>query len=595
VLASAIDNISNRLSGFMTLSQTIRASTLVYELVNGSAAPLLYELPNIRDRNAKSVYNFGEEFTDTVAHWIRKGYVVGPFSAPPVPGFRENSMMALEQKDKIRIIMNMSSPKDSSFNDAICDLALEKVHMSTARRFGYSVIDCGVGARMWKWDLVDAYKNIPVPLNQVKYQGFHWLGKSFTETQKVFGDKSAVAGFDRLGHVSVDFARMISGTPSHLIHRTLDDTPLVTPALSDIGPRFAEAYEKTCAECNIKLAPPCPKNEKTFADSTTGSVLGILFNTATLTWNITHDKATRILQRIQSPLLGGSLSLLETQQLLGSLNDVGQMCTFLRGFRHPLQDFLTEFGEDDISRRLLPQQAVADLRVWAAAIADCVLGLPIPHRPSSPSLNALVFISDAAGAQFIRQGDRFIPYCTDKYRGAVSLGIDNSENIWFCARVPWPKYFLLKARDSRDHAYGCKSSTIEAVGTLLPFLCCPEEVAGREVTLLTDNESIIHGWDSRTIKKDISASIIIRAIHIISFYLGSTVNMRHLPRNSTDLAKLADKLSRSSTTGRTQLAAISGSTSLPVPIQLLSWLEHPTEDWTLPIRLLSFVKSIYQV
>jgi hypothetical protein len=206
-----------------------------------------------------------------------------------------------------------------------------------------------------------------------------------------------------------------------------------------------------------------------------------------------------------------------------------------------------------------------------------------------------VFISDAAGAQFIRQGDRFIPYCTDKYRGAVSLGIDNSENIWFCARVPWPKYFLLKARDSRDHAYGCKSSTIEAVGTLLPFLCCPEEVAGREVTLLTDNESIIHGWDSRTIKKDISASIIIRAIHIISFYLGSTVNMRHLPRNSTDLAKLADKLSRSSTTGRTQLAAISGSTSLPVPIQLLSWLEHPTEDWTLPIRLLSFVKSIYQV
>jgi hypothetical protein len=208
---------------------------------------------------------------------------VGPFSAPPLPDFRENSMMALEQKDKIRIIMNMSSPKGTSFNDAISDLALEKVHMSTARKFGYSVIDCGIGAKMWKWDLVDAYKNIPVPLSQVKYQGFHWLGKSFTETQKVFGDKSAVAGFDRLGHVSVDFARILSGTPSHLIHRTLDDTPLVTPALSNIGHRFAEAYERTCAECNIKLAPPCPKNEKTFANSTTGSVLGIPFNTNTLT------------------------------------------------------------------------------------------------------------------------------------------------------------------------------------------------------------------------------------------------------------------------------------------------------------------------
>jgi hypothetical protein len=69
--------------------------------------------------------------------------------------------------------------------------------------------------------------------------------------------------------------------------------------------------------------------------------------------------------------------------------------------------------------------------------------------------------------------------------------------------------------------------------------------------------------------------------------------MHHLPRMSIDLAKLADQLSRSSTTGRKQLAAISGSTSLPIPMQLLSWLENPTEDWTLPIRLLSYVKSIY--
>jgi hypothetical protein len=57
VLASAIDNIATQLSGFMTLSQKIRASTLVSELINGSPAPLLYELPHIRDRNSKSVYN----------------------------------------------------------------------------------------------------------------------------------------------------------------------------------------------------------------------------------------------------------------------------------------------------------------------------------------------------------------------------------------------------------------------------------------------------------------------------------------------------------------------------------------------------------
>ena len=81
-------------------------------------------------------------------------------------------------------------------------------------------------------------------------------------------------------------------------------------------------------------------------DSKRGAVLGIFFDTDTLTWSISDEKAGRILRRIQGPLLGDPVSLLETQQLLGSLNDVGQMCPFLRGFRHPLQTFLTEFGED---------------------------------------------------------------------------------------------------------------------------------------------------------------------------------------------------------------------------------------------------------
>jgi hypothetical protein len=88
-------------------------------------------------------------------------------------------------------------------------------------------------------------------------------------------------------------------------------------------------------------------------------------------WSISDEKAGRILP----------VSLLETQQLLGSLNDVGKMCPFLRGFRHPLQKLLTEFGKDTEIRRELPDQARKDLRVWATAIGDTVKGLPIPHRP----------------------------------------------------------------------------------------------------------------------------------------------------------------------------------------------------------------------
>jgi hypothetical protein len=498
-------------------------------------------------------------------------------------------MIAVEQKDKIRIVMDLSSPEGKSFNEAVDELALEKVNMSTARKFGHSVIDCGKGARMWKWDLVDAYKNIPAPLESYRYQGFRWLGKTFVETQKVFGDKEAVSAFDRLNHTMVDVACAMSGTPECLIHRTLDDTPLVTPAKWDTGPRFAEAYENICEEIGARLAPPCPNFEKTFSDAKKGTVLGIVFDTERLTWSISKEKADRVLRKIQGPLLGGVLTLLSTQKLLGTLNDVGQMCPFLNGFKQPLQEFLISFNGDEISQLALPDQARTDLRVWAAAVATAVWGLPIPHRPSNPSLHAITFVSDAAGAQFIRRGDVFIPYCTEAYRCAAAINSMEDGGIWFATRVFWPRKFLLEARDSKNHAYGCKSSTLEAVGTLLPFLCCPAEIAAKEVILLTDNEALVYGWESRRVQHDTSASILLRAIHLIALFLGTTVTINHLPRMSTPSAALADELTRSSTTGRRQLAAISGASALPVPDELLAWLSNPEEDWRLADRLLHCV------
>jgi hypothetical protein len=585
-----LKNLAEPLFPQMTTDQVDRVLRTVHELEYGSTAPLISDLPGIRIQNSRSVVIHGEEFTDILASWVKKGYVAGPFPAPPVQHFRSNAMLAIEQKGKIRIVMDLSSPKGASFNDAVDEIKLEKISMSTARKFGYSVVDCGVDARMWKWDFQDAYKNIPSPPDSFRFQGFRWLGMNWVETQKVFGDKEAVSAFDRLGRSIADMACIASGLPSNLVHRVLDDTPVVTPNSWNEGPDFAAAYEAICHDVGAVLAPPCPAHEKSFADSNWGTVLGISFDTRSMMWSISKEKSARVLRRIQGPLSGGLLTLLDTQKLLGTLNDIGQMCPFLSGFRHALQQFLIDFGEDDISQRPLPLQARKDLRVWAAGAAAASRGLPIPHRPTPPSLACIIFVSDAAGAQFIKQGDRFIPYCTDKTRGAASISPSADGSIWFCSRIFWPRFFLLKARDSLDHAYGCKSSTLEAIGILLPLLCCPSKIAGREILLLTDNESVVFGWDSCRVQHDVSASIILRSVHIISHFLGCQTTVQHLPRKSTPLASLADELTRSSTTKRYQLDAIRYSTSLPVPKELMDWLHSPSEDWDLPLRLLDCVK-----
>ena len=502
--------------------------------------------------------------------------------------------MAVEQHDKIRIVMNLSAPAGESYNDAIDKLSLEKVSMSSARLFGYSVMDCGTGARIWKYDMQDAYKAVPAAQKDLRLQGFTWLGRYFVELKKVFGSREAVSAFDRVNHTLVVLAANIAKLPLRYIHRTLDDVPVVTPSDSEKGTAFAAAYKDICSQVGAKLAPPCPLFQKAFKDSTVGTVLGIRFDTSMLTWSISQEKRDRILHRIQGPLEGKSVCLLEVQKLIGSLNDIGQMCPFLRGFRQPIYLLLISFhGSEDIWLPI-PLEVKEDLRVWGAAMSYATHGFPIPSRQKLHLPSALFFASDASGAQFAKFNDRFIPLPYEGDRGAVSINAIENDDIWFYAHITWPKKFLLKDRDSTDKAYGCKSSTLEVIALILPFLCIPHLLVNQQVTLLTDNEALVFGWEKRRVAHDTLASIFLRALHIISAFLGTSVEIRHLPRVSTPSAILADALTRSSTTTAAQEEMVGGAPEARIPQELFKWIEDPSEDWTLPVRLLEHVQNCLQ-
>jgi len=500
-------------------------------------------------------------------------------------------MMAIEQPGKVRIVMNLSAPDGSSFNDAIISDAMEHVHMATARGFGYSVVDCGANSLLWKWDMCDAYKHIPASILDLRLQGFSWLGKYFLEKQQVFGSSYAPSAFDRLASTTATLALILANFPKKQVHRILDDLPFVDRASSDAGHRFSMLYRALCERIGIKIAPPCPNKEKAFESSTEGTVMGICFHTPTLTWSLPATKKEKLVTAALEALAGSPLSLIDMQRLIGILNDLGQMLPFLRGFRFHLNKFLAFLTVEDTGPSPLPRKAAKELKVWAMAASSAAMGLPIPHRQPNPSLAALTFISDAAGARFAKVNGRFIPYGNQHDRGAASISSPENGGIWFCAIVTWPSFLLLKARDSFDHAYGCKSPTLEAIAMALPFLCCPEVLVGREVVLLTDSEAVVFGWDSRKVANDESASIIIQAIHLISAFLGCWVTVQHLPRVSTPAARLADRLTRKSTTTKADLVTISQATHFPVPSALSRWLAYPTEDWSLPHRLLTDVKN----
>ena len=84
--------------------------------------------------NAKASYTYGSLVTDSVATWLKKGFICGPFDNPPFSKFRSNCLMAVDQHEKIRLVLNVSLPEDLSFNSNICKEKLEKVNPFVTRK-----------------------------------------------------------------------------------------------------------------------------------------------------------------------------------------------------------------------------------------------------------------------------------------------------------------------------------------------------------------------------------------------------------------------------------------------------------------------------
>jgi hypothetical protein len=101
--------------------QIRKAEILLTELTEGVQIPLKTALPSGEFKNSASVAAHGEEFTDQLAYWIKKKFVAGPFVLPPIANLRVNQMLAIEQNNKVRIVMNLTFPIGASFNDAVED------------------------------------------------------------------------------------------------------------------------------------------------------------------------------------------------------------------------------------------------------------------------------------------------------------------------------------------------------------------------------------------------------------------------------------------------------------------------------------------
>ena len=86
-------------------------------------------MPPVSTKNAASTSTYGRYLTDTIATWVKKGFVAGPFNTPPVPDFRVNPLGVVVCNGKARPILNMSGPKGASFNNNVVEEKMERLHI----------------------------------------------------------------------------------------------------------------------------------------------------------------------------------------------------------------------------------------------------------------------------------------------------------------------------------------------------------------------------------------------------------------------------------------------------------------------------------
>jgi hypothetical protein len=122
VLEEKVTAVSN----LLTTSQKGRAEKAINYLRNGAPSHQDSDLNECFVRNSTKTTENGRAVTDNIAIWIQKKYAAGPFDTAPLAGFRVNPLLAVVQPTKVRPVLNVSMPKNLSFNSNIKKEELEK-------------------------------------------------------------------------------------------------------------------------------------------------------------------------------------------------------------------------------------------------------------------------------------------------------------------------------------------------------------------------------------------------------------------------------------------------------------------------------------
>ena len=504
----------------------VHVNTVVHRFREGADLELTCSVGARFCVNNRSALLHREAVSTTLRDEVAAGVTRGPFPSPPPKNFHVNPLSArIKDNGKARLILDMSAPAGSSVNDCI-DPAACSVKYASLDELAALIFDHGgPGTRLFKADIKAAFKLIPVRPDQHHALGFYWENQFWYQTALPFGCRISPRIFNDFAELLRDAVR--AETNNYAILNYLDDFFGIEPSPSSGAAPTYQTFLALCDRVGVPLQPG-----KCTAPTTRVEILGIIIDTAAMTYELPAEKLKKLVDCLAS-LLGRRRAT--RRELLSLVGFLGHACKCLppgRGFMRRLLD--AAYSVENAWHRIRITQAVRADMTWWAVFAPRWNGT-FPILPPSPG--------DGVGPTLSADSSRV-------GMGAVW------EGEWWAAE--WPPSVAAEAHPSM--------TLLEILPVLVAAVAWDSSWRGKNVIMYSDNMGVVGSW-GRGWAREARTMAVIRQLLFRAACGGYRLVIKHLRGRENGPA---DALSRGDLSSFRRLMPDAASRPTPLP---KGWVE----------------------
>ncbi len=174
------------------------------------------------------------------------------------------------------------------------------------------------------------------------------------------------------------------------------------------------------------------------------------------------------------------------------------------------------------------------------------------------------------------------------------MGTNSNGSVIFAQRMWWNSEFIRSCRDEKSVRYGEKTTKLETMGLLLPFLAIPSHLVNslnKHIVLRVDNLGTVYGLSNHSCAGDKASLVLIKSINLLVALLGSAIHVEHLLHRSDWEARMVDDISREKTTDEYQRIMLARFSHLDEPSILKAWMKNLMPNWDLTTQIIQLVKT----